>query len=122
MHAEETAKPYANRDGYVPFGKLVNYAGGRSNGCTTWSPAEAPQVISAVKDNPTTLYIYPESRDIAALSKGKAGVYWNASCLKQIGKPRFWAQDKLGPLIVQYKNDHPTPPPKPIPLCEAQSN
>jgi hypothetical protein len=118
--------PYANDQGYVPLGKLVNYAGGRSNGCTTWSPAEAPQVISAVKDNPTTLYIYPESRDILAVSKakagGQAGAYWNASCLAQIGTPRFWSQDKLGPLIVQYKKDHPAAPAKPIPICEAQSN
>lgn len=117
---------YANDQGYVPLGKLVNYAGGRSNGCTTWSPAEAPQVISAVKDNPTTLYIYPESRDILAVSNTKAsgqpGAYWNASCLKQIGTPRFWSQEKLGPLIVQYKNDHPAAPAKPIPICEAQSD
>ncbi|WP_245508317.1 MULTISPECIES: murein L,D-transpeptidase catalytic domain family protein [unclassified Rhizobium] len=118
--------PYANNQGYVPLGKFVNYAGGRSNGCTTWSPAEAPQVLSAVKDNPTTLYIYPESRDILAISKVKsssqAGPYWNAACLKQIGTPRFWSQEKLGPLIVRYEKDHPAPPPKPIPLCEAQSN
>ena len=26
--------PYANKDGYVPFGTLVDYAAGRSNGCT----------------------------------------------------------------------------------------
>ena len=51
--------PYANDDGYVPFGKLVNYTGGRSNGCTTWSPSDAEQIIPIVKDKPTTLYIYP---------------------------------------------------------------
>src|SRR6185295_2985876 len=32
--------PYANQDGYVPFGKLVDYAGGRSNGCTSWSRSD----------------------------------------------------------------------------------
>ena len=42
---------YANAEGYVPFGKLVNYAGGRSNGCTSWSPSDAGQIIPMVKDN-----------------------------------------------------------------------
>lgn len=118
--------PYADNNGYVPLGKLINYAGGRSNGCTTWSPAEAPQVLSTVKDNPTTVYIYPESHDIAAISEAKgtsqAGLYWNSFCLKQIGTPRFWSKDKLEPLIAQYKKDHPAPPPKPIPTCDAQSD
>ncbi len=52
--------PYANDDGYVPFGTLVNYAAGRSNGCTSWTPSDAAQIIPMVKDEPTTLYIYPE--------------------------------------------------------------
>ena len=80
---------YADHDGYVPFGKLVDYAGGRSNGCTSWSSADARQMIAMVKNNPTTLYIYPESRDIADRSR-KQGAYWNASCLKEIGAPKFW--------------------------------
>ena len=53
--------PYADQDGYVPFGKLVEYAGGRSNGCTSWSPSDAGQIIAMMKDDPTTLYIYPEA-------------------------------------------------------------
>ena len=57
---KDPASPHANHDGYVPFGKLVNYAGGRSNGCTSWSPSDAGQIIPMLKDNPTTLYIYPE--------------------------------------------------------------
>ena len=52
--------PYANQDGYVPYGQLVNYSGGRSNGCTSWSPSDAGQIIPMMKE-PTTLYIYPES-------------------------------------------------------------
>ncbi len=52
--------PNANKDGYVPLGNLVNYAAGRSNGCTSWSPSDAAQIIPMVKDKPTTLYIYPE--------------------------------------------------------------
>ena len=58
--------PYANQDGYVPYGQLVNYSGGRSNGCTSWSPSDAGQIIPMMKDKPTTLYIYPESTDIDA--------------------------------------------------------
>ncbi|BCG93430.1 hypothetical protein MesoLj131a_22940 [Mesorhizobium sp. 131-2-1] len=116
---------YADHDGMVPFGKLVDYAGGRSNGCTSWSPADAQQIVSMVKDNPTTLYIYPESRDIAAVAQAKAGghsltginLYWNASCLKEIGSPKFWPKKTLEPIIAQYKKDHPAPPPQPVPIC-----
>ena len=61
--------PYANKDGYVPFGTLVDYAAGRSNGCTSWSQSDAAQIIPMMKDKPTTLYIYPESTDIAASRK-----------------------------------------------------
>ena len=107
---------YADHDGYVPFGKLVDYAGGRSNGCTSWSPADAGQIIAMVKNNPTTLYIYPESRDIAAVAK--AGAYWNASCLKEIGTPKFWPRKMLEPIIAQYSKDHPAPPPQPLPICK----
>ena len=55
---------YADRDGYVPFGQLEEYANGRSNGCTSWSPSDAGQIIAMVKEHPTTLYIYPEAADI----------------------------------------------------------
>lgn len=118
--------PYANRDGYVPLGKLVEYAGGRSDGCTSWAASDASQIISMVKDNPTTLYIYPESADINAVAKAvaagrlplKAGLYWNDSCLKQIGAPKFWPRETLEPVIAQYKQDHPAPPPRPIPICQ----
>ncbi|MDQ0396399.1 hypothetical protein [Labrys monachus] len=118
--------PYADRDGYVPVGKLRDYAGGRSNGCTSWSPADAQQMIPMLQGNPTTLYIYPESRDIRAVaqavaggrSPAQAGSYWNASCLKEIGAPRFWPRQTLEPIIAQYKQDHPAPPPRPLPICK----
>ena len=117
-------------DGYGPFGKLVINEGGRSNGCTTWSPADASQIISAIADNPTTLYIYSEARGIGAVAKAvnagqsleRSGIYWNASCLKEIGAPRFWSKEKLEPLVSQYKLDHPAPPAKPIPICAADTN
>jgi hypothetical protein len=117
--------PHADKDGYVPFGKLVDYTGGRSDGCTSWSPSDAARIIPMVKTNPTTLYIYPESGDIAAVgraaakgqSASQAGLYWNAACLKEIGQPKFWSKKALEPVIAQYKRDHPAPPPKPLPIC-----
>jgi hypothetical protein len=118
--------PYANPDGYVPFGKLVDYAAGRSNGCTSWSQSDASKIIPMMQQ-PTTLYIYPESADIDAVAKAvkagrspsRAGLYWNASCLRAIGSPKFWAKETLEPILVQYKKDHPAPPARPTPICKA---
>jgi hypothetical protein len=120
--------PHADRDGYVPFGSLEDYTAGRSNGCTSWSPSDAVQIIGMVKDNPSTLYIYPEAADIDAVAKAvragrplpAAGPYWNASCLKEIGSPRFWSKEALEPIIAQYNKDHPAPPQGPPPICKAQ--
>jgi hypothetical protein len=53
----------------VPYGRLVNYDGGRSNGCTTWSEEVSHEIIALVEGDPTTLYIYPESRDIDAVAE-----------------------------------------------------
>jgi len=122
---KDADSPYANQDGYVLFGKLVDYPGGRSNGCTSWSRSDAEQVIPMMKE-PTTLYIYPESDDIAAVaqavkagrSPSRTGLYWNASCLKQIGAPKFWPKETLEPILAQYKKVHPAPPPGPIPICK----
>ena len=119
---------YADGDGNVPWGKLVDYSGGRSNGCTSWSPADARQIISMVQGKPTTVYIYPESTDIAAVAKSvaagrspaQAGLYWNQSCLKQIGKPKFWSRKTLEPIIVKYREDHPLAPAQPLPMCQGQ--
>ena len=61
--------PYANHDGYVPFGKLVDYSGGRSNGCTSWSASDAGQIIPMMKDKPTTLYIYPVNQTTSTPSR-----------------------------------------------------
>jgi hypothetical protein len=78
-----------------------------------------------VKDNPTTLYIYPESTDIVAVgravkagrSASRAGLYWNASCLKEIGYPNFWPRETLEPALLQYKKFNPPPRPQPTPIC-----
>jgi hypothetical protein len=123
---KDARSPYADHDGYVPFGTLVDYSGGRSDGCTSWSPADAQQIIPMLKDNPTTVYIYPESRDIDAVTHAvatreplsRAHAYWNASCLEEIGAPRFWPRQALEPILAQYKKDHPAPPPRSAPLCK----
>ncbi|MGA7457177.1 MAG: hypothetical protein WBW51_07655 [Methyloceanibacter sp.] len=124
---KDPGSPYANDNGYVPFGKLVVYAGGRSNGCTSWSPSDAGQVVPMMKE-PTTLYIYPDSNDIAAVaqavkagrSPSRAGLYWNASCLNEIRSPKFWPKETLEPILAQYKKDHPAPPARPTPVCKGQ--
>lgn len=118
--------PYANKEGYVPLGRLVNYTGGRSNGCTSWSPSDAERISAMVKDKPTTLYIYPESDDIDAVAKAvkagkslsRAGLYWNASCLREIRVPKFWPKETLEPIIEKYRKDHPAPPYRPLPICK----
>jgi len=117
---------YANRDGYVPFGNLVDYSGGRSDGCTSWSQSDAGQIISLLNDNPTTVYIYPESHDVEAVAQAVAtrqplsrvGLYWNAFCLQQIGSPKFWSKEILEPILAQYRRDHPEPPPQSPPICK----
>lgn len=118
---------YADEDGYVPFGKLVNYSGGRSNGCTTWTPSDSEKIFAMAQDRPTTLYIYPESSDIDAVaqavkagkSPARAGLYWNASCLKEIRLPKFWPKETLEPILVEYfRKDRPSSPPRPLPICK----
>ena len=115
---KEPGSPYADRDGYVPFGTLVDYTGGRSNGCTSWSPSDVQQILAMVKNNPTTLYIYPDAADVNAVARAvaagqspsRAELYWNASCLRAIGSPKFWPKETLEPIIVQYTRNHPAPP------------
>lgn len=117
--------PHADAEGYVVFGKLVRYDAGRSNGCTSWSAPDAAQMIPMLRQ-PTTLYIYPESRDISAiahalragLSPSRSGLYWNTDCLKRIGTPEFWPAARLEPMIARYERTHPAPAPRPLPICQ----
>ncbi len=118
--------PHADDAGYVPFGRLVNYTGGRSNGCTTWSQPAAKEILARVEGNPTTLYIYPEADDIDAVAKvakkgrslARAGLYWNAACLKAIGAPRFWPKRTLQPIINEWRQSLPKQPPLELPICK----
>jgi hypothetical protein len=120
--------PYADDDGYVPFGKLIDYGAGRSNGCTSWLPADSEWLLALVENKPTTLYIYPESTDIVAVARAvqagqsmaRVGLYWSASCLREIGFPNFWPKETLEPALMKYKENHPAPPQQPLPLCSEQ--
>ena len=122
---KDPESPHADHDGYVPFGKLVSYEAGRSDGCTSWSASDAAAIMAMVRNDPTTLYIYPESRDIEAVARAvqageapsRAGLYWNAACLRDIGAPRFWRKETLEPLIARWRAEHPAPPPEPPPIC-----
>lgn len=124
----EPDSPYANDAGYVPVGRLVDYSGGRSSGCTSWSPPDARQIVEITQKDPTTLYIYPEAADIDAVARAvaagrslsRAGLYWNASCLRDIGAPTYWPKERLGPRIAQYERKHPARRRSPMPLCPNQ--
>ncbi len=117
---------HADKEGYVPYGKLVDYTSGRSNGCTTWSQSASKEVLALVEGNPTTLYIYPESGDINAIAAAvKAGrslkgsdVYWNAACLKAIGQPKFWPKRTLQPVINKWRRSLPKQSPRVLPICK----
>ena len=122
--------PHADEDGYVPYGKLVDYSAGRSSGCTSWPPSDSGKILSLAENRPTTVYIYPEARDIVAVgrairsgkSPARAGLYWNASCLKEIGEPNFWPRENLEPVLIAYrkKNARPARTLSDLPICKTQ--
>ena len=105
----------------------MDYAAGRSNGCTSWSQSDAAKIIPMMKE-PSALYIYPESKDIDAVAKAvkagkapsRAGLYWNASCLRAIGAPKFWPKETLEPILVKWEEAQPKPPVRPLPICKGQ--
>lgn len=118
--------PHADKEGYVPYGNLVDYTSGRSNGCTTWSQSASKEILAQVEGNPTTLYIYPESGDINAVEKAakagtspsRAGLYWNAACLSAIGSPKFWPKRSLQPVINKWRKSLPEWTPRVLPICK----
>lgn len=120
------SSPYADKDGYVPYGKLVDYSTGRSSGCTSWPPSDSGKILSLAENRPTTVYIYPEARDIVAVGRAvkagtplsRAGVYWDASCLREIGAPNFWPRETLEPALATYKKNNPPPKGRPLPICK----
>ncbi|MDU8928079.1 murein L,D-transpeptidase catalytic domain family protein [Alisedimentitalea sp. MJ-SS2] len=122
---QKPESPHADKDGYVFFGRLVDYTSGRSNGCTTWSQTASKEIITLVEDNPTTLYIYPESGDIKAVasavkagkSLSQAGLYWNETCRKAIGAPKFWPKRNLQPIINKWRRSLKNQPQRVLPVC-----
>jgi hypothetical protein len=124
----DPGSPHANGEGYVPLGELVDYSSGRSSGCTSWSPGDAREIVEITQREPTSLYIYPEAADIEAVaqavaagqSPSRAGLYWNASCLKEIGAPKFWPRQGLEPVLARHQRKNPPPPPASLPLCRGQ--
>lgn len=118
--------PHADASGFVRLGRLIDYTSGRSNGCTTWSEDVSRQIISLVESNRTTLYIYPESRDINAVARAvqrgrsldQNDLYWNSTCLAQIGAPQFWPKNQLEPVIRRWRQSLPPSTSQPLPICE----
>jgi hypothetical protein len=110
------------------FNVGLDYTGGRSNGCTSWLPVDAGHVVAIVKDDPTTLYIYPDSADIEAVARAAAtgrslsdaGLYWNASCLNEIRAPKFWGKEILELILGKFRNDGPAPAQRPTPICKGR--
>ena len=97
----EPRSPHADPDGYVPFGKLVNYEAGRSDGCTVAGrPSNAEAIMAMAKDDPTTLYIYPKYRDIDAVARAveageapsRVGASGTPRASEDIGAPRILAE------------------------------
>ncbi|MHA1517716.1 MAG: hypothetical protein ACTSYK_03845 [Alphaproteobacteria bacterium] len=123
---KDPKSPYANKQGYVAYGKLLDYSAGRSNGCTSWTRGESDNIFGLIKGKPTTVYIYPESTDIDAIAQvvkagklpSREGVYWNASCLREIRVPKFWPKENLEPIIAAYRKANPPGAPRPLPICK----
>ena len=70
-------RPYANQDGYVPFRTLM-ITGQPPQRSASRSASDASQIIPMVKDQPTTLYIYPPSsrhRGRGATGEGRRRVH-----------------------------------------------
>ena len=123
---KDPSSRHADDEGYVPVGQLVDYTAGRSNGCTTWSAEASAEILKLVGKEPTTLYLYPESKDIDAVaqavargqSPAQAGAYWNEACLREIGAPTFWPKRKLQPIINEWRRSLPKNPPLELPICK----
>lgn len=118
--------PHADQDGFVRLGQLVDYSAGRSNGCTTWTRDVSDRIIDLVEGNPTSLYIYPESDDINAVARAvrngqspaSQGLYWNTTCLSQIGAPQFWPRRQLEPVIRDWRASLTPQPRSELPICQ----
>jgi hypothetical protein len=115
--------PYADDEGYVPLGKLIDYGAGRSNGY--WRPpAVSEWILALVKDRPTTLYITLID-DIVAVARAVKAGQSPRGCIGT--RPpegnrlsNFWPSETLEPALMKFREDHPPSPPQPLPLCGEQ--
>ena len=98
MPSKDPASPNADHDGYVPFGKLVNYAAGRSDGCTSWSPSDARQIIPMVEgrsDNALHLSGVPRHRRRSASGCGRPVAITRRAILERLVLERNWLAEIL---------------------------
>ena len=124
---KDPESPYANEDGYVPFGTLVDYAAGRSNGCTSWSQSDAAKIIPMMKE-PSALYIYPESkrhRRGRESGEGRQVAVARRPLLECVlpesdRRAEILAEGEARADPEKWKEAQPIPPPQPLPICKGQ--
>ena len=95
---KDPASPHADPDGYVPFGKLVNYAGGRSDGCTSWSASDAETIMAMVSgesDDALHLSQVPGHRRRCAGGRGRRGAVARGALLERRMPERHWRSKVL---------------------------
>lgn len=93
----DLSSPHANRLGYVRYGeKLIDYSGGRTEGCLGLQPDIAPAILAIAEDRPMSIYIYPQKSDIQKMTDASVTEkpYWNAECLKAIGTPVYFGANE----------------------------
>lgn len=93
----DLSSPHANRLGYVRYGeKLIEYSGGRTEGCIGLQPEIAPAILAIAQNHPMSIYIYPQKNDIQQMTDASVAEkpYWNAECLKAIGSPVYFGANE----------------------------
>ena len=123
---QESRKPLCGRGGVCSFRKTGELHQRPQQRLHNLVAIKFREIIAMVQDNPTTLYIYPESGDIDAVAKAvkdrkslsRAGLYWNIACLRAIGAPKFWPKETLQPIIDEWRDSLPKGPPRPLPICK----
>ena len=55
-------------------------------------------------------------------SPSRAGLYWNAVCLRDIGAPNFWPRENLEPALIAYNKKNASAPRtlSDLPICKTQ--
>jgi hypothetical protein len=50
--------------------------------------------------------------------RNASGLRWRPQ--QEIRAPEFWPNETLGPILAQYKKDHPAPAQEPTPICKGR--